>query len=66
MESKILLGQSNLNTSGDNSPAVIAQNFSATYGIRADAVEAILGVFEAEGYDEEQRRITTEQIITQI
>jgi tetratricopeptide (TPR) repeat protein len=50
-------------TSGDNSPAVIARNFSVTYGVRADAVEAILWVFEAKGYNVERRKRATEQII---
>jgi len=57
-----LFGQP-IETSGDNSPAVIAQNFSATYGVRADAVEAILWIFEAEGYDMGRRKRATEQII---
>ncbi len=57
-----LFGQ-DAKTSGNNSPAVIAQNFSATYGIRADAVEAILWIYEAEGYDVDRRKRATEQII---
>ncbi len=57
-----LWGQT-VNTSGDNSPAVIAQNFSATYGVRADAVEAIIWVFEADGYDVNRRKSATEQIL---
>lgn len=52
-----------LSTDGDNSPAVIAQSFSAIYGVRADAVEAILWVYEAEGYDVERRRRATEEIL---
>ncbi len=50
-------------TSGDNSPAVIAQNFSATYGIRAEAIEAIVWIFNAEGYDVDRRKRATEQIL---
>jgi tetratricopeptide (TPR) repeat protein len=52
-----------VNTTGDNSPAVIAKNFSATYGVRADAIEAILWIYEAKGYDAERRKRATEQIV---
>ena len=54
---------SELNTKGDNSPAVIARNFSATYGVRADAIEAILWIYEAEGYDSLRRVRATRQIL---
>ncbi|HOY19462.1 MAG TPA: tetratricopeptide repeat protein [Haliscomenobacter sp.] len=51
------------NTTGDNSPSVIAKSFSATYGVRADAVEAILWIYEAEGYDVARRKRAIEQIL---
>ncbi|MDX1907393.1 MAG: tetratricopeptide repeat protein [Bacteroidia bacterium] len=55
--------QPTVSTSGNNSPAVIARNFSVTYGVRADAIEAILWIYEAEGYDAGRRNRATEQII---
>ena len=57
-----LFGQE-IKTSGDNSPAVIAQNFSVTYGVRSDAIEAILWIYEAENYSLERCRRATEQIL---
>ncbi|HPH22090.1 MAG TPA: hypothetical protein PLE32_25040, partial [Haliscomenobacter sp.] len=51
----VLAQTEDVNTTGDNSPAVIAKNFSAIYGVRADAVEAILWIYEAEGYDVARR-----------
>jgi tetratricopeptide (TPR) repeat protein len=60
-----LFGQPDVNTSGDNSPAVIAKSLSVTYGVRADAIEAILWIYEAEGYDENRRKRATEQILEQ-
>ncbi len=56
-----LLGQNE--TTGDNSPAVIARNLSITYGVRSDAIEAILWIYEAEGYDVARRKRATEQIL---
>ncbi len=53
----------NVNTSGDNSPAVIAKNFSAVYGVRADAVEAILKIYEKDGLDPAQRKSRTESLL---
>jgi tetratricopeptide (TPR) repeat protein len=52
-----------LKTESGNSPAVIAKNFSVTYGVRTDAIEAILRVYEAEGHDVEGRKKFTEQIL---
>lgn len=57
-----IFGQ-DISTTGDHSPAVIAKNFSLTYGVRADAIEAILWIYEAEGYDEERRKRATENIL---
>jgi len=59
----VLAQTEDVNTTGDNSPAVIAKNFSAIYGVRADAVEAILWIYEAEGYDVARRKRATEQIL---
>ena len=52
-----------VSTAGDNSPAIVARNFAVTYGVRTDAVEAILWIYEAEGYNEERRKKATEQIL---
>jgi tetratricopeptide (TPR) repeat protein len=62
LKATCLFGQ-NVQTLGDNSPAVIARNFSVTYGVRSDAVEAILWVFEEKGYNVERRKKATGQII---
>ncbi len=51
------------NTSGDNSPAVIAKNFSAQYDVRPDAILAVLWVYEQEGYDPQERKRRTEAVI---
>lgn len=51
------------NTSCDNSPAVVAKNFSAVYGVRADAVEAILKIYEKDGLDPAQRKSRTESLL---
>lgn len=59
----VLAQTQDIKTTGDNSPAVIAKNFSATYGVRADAIEAILWIYEAEGYDAQRRKNATEQIL---
>lgn len=54
---------SQVNTSGDNSPAVIAKNFSAQYDVRPDAILAVLWVYEQEGYDPQERKRRTEAVI---
>jgi tetratricopeptide (TPR) repeat protein len=59
-----VVAQPEVNTKGDNSPAVIAKNFSTTYGVRPDAIEAILWVYNEQGYDVERRKKATEQILT--
>ena len=59
----VLAQNEDVKTTGDNSPAVIAKNFSATYGVRPDAIEAILWIYEAEGYDVQRRKNATEQIL---
>lgn len=58
-----LFAQPKANTSGDNSPAVIAKNFSVVYGVRADAVEAILKIYEKDGLDPAQRKSRTESLL---
>lgn len=50
-------------TSGANSPLVVARNFQATYGIRADAVLAILAVYQQQGLTEAERGSKTEDLI---
>lgn len=52
-----------VHTSGDQSPAVIARDFQATYGVRADAVMAILQVYEKAGLSITDRKQRTEQLI---
>lgn len=63
LSSTFLYAQTNTTTSGDNSPAIIAKNLSVTYGVRPDAIEAILWIYTDKGYDEERRKRATEQIL---
>ena len=52
-----------MSTKGDNSPAVIAKNFSVTYGVRTDAIEAILEVYKEKGYSSTKRVKETEKVL---
>lgn len=47
----------------NNSPAVVAKRLHAEYGVRSDAILAILKVFEEEGLDASQREAKAEQLI---
>ncbi len=58
-----LFAQPNPSTFGDNSPAIIAKNFSAVYGVRADAVEAILKIYEKDGLNSARRKSSTESLL---
>lgn len=58
-----LNGQPSIATQEDNSPAVIAQDFALTYGVRAEAIEAILWIYQAKGYDANRRSRATEEIL---
>jgi tetratricopeptide (TPR) repeat protein len=50
-------------TKGDYSPAVVARDFQATYGIRTDAVQVILAVYQQQGLTEAERKSKTEDLI---
>jgi tetratricopeptide (TPR) repeat protein len=50
-------------TAGDYSPAVVAKDFHATYGVRADVVQAILNVYARKGLSPQARKARTEALI---
>lgn len=52
-------------TSGKNSPPVIAKNFSAVYDVRADAIQAILRLYEKDEPDVKKRKARVERLIKQ-
>ncbi|AEE52858.1 tetratricopeptide repeat protein [Haliscomenobacter hydrossis] len=58
-----LIGLAQVKTTGEQSPAVIAKNFSAVYGVRTDAILEILNVFEESGLSAIERKNRTEEIL---
>ncbi len=58
-----LLGLAQVRTTGEQSPAVIAKNFSVVYGVRTDAILEILNVFEESRLNPTERKNLTEEIL---
>lgn len=58
-------GIHDISTSGANSPIVIAKNFSAVYGVRADAILAILHLYEKDEPDTQKHNARVERLIKQ-
>ncbi|WP_421795393.1 tetratricopeptide repeat protein [Haliscomenobacter sp.] len=58
-----LIGLAQVRTTGEQSPAVIAKNFSAVYGVRTDAILEILNVFEESRLSPIERKNRTEEIL---
>jgi tetratricopeptide (TPR) repeat protein len=52
-----------LDTKGGYSPTVVAKSFTATYGVRADAVQAILEVYARQGLTPQERKARAETLI---
>jgi tetratricopeptide (TPR) repeat protein len=52
-----------LDTQGDYSPTVVAKSFTATYGVRSDAILAILDVYAKQGLPPQDRKARTEALI---
>ncbi len=52
-----------VSTDGDNSPAVVADKFHAEYGVRPDAVLAILKIYEKDIPDAAERKRRTEALL---
>ncbi len=58
-----LIGLAQVRTTGEQSPAVIAQNFSAVYGVRSEAIIEILNVFEKSRLSPIERKNRAEEIL---
>jgi tetratricopeptide (TPR) repeat protein len=61
-QSSIGFAQSRI-AEAENSPAVIARRYHATYGVRTDAILAVLAVYERNGLSTSERAAQTERLI---